>query len=302
MLILNYYFLVHFSSSLIIHNRTVEIQWNFQCDEERKMCECSTSRSIRMRNKRIIGGERVIDEKTWPWMVSLRLGGHHICGGAIISAQFIVTAAHCITNGTLTAAFSLIQQSNLTRNDSRIVSINGIYLHPAWNSHTMENDLALIRFEHRSEISIIKCLCLPSAFEIVQLQSEVIVIGFGRDRPSRIRSSNYLHQIKLRVLPLTSVSCQNEITDNKTQICAGLEVPDKGTNEKRFAMSTNFFCSSRYVSRWQWWTSDVLFSTNKTISFDRYCQSWNWLWPCESFRRLHACFSLCRLDSIHSDV
>lgn len=45
-------------------------------------------------NNRIFGGsETTID--MIPWQVSLRHNGKHICGGAIITAQWILTAAHC---------------------------------------------------------------------------------------------------------------------------------------------------------------------------------------------------------------
>ncbi|KAI1230709.1 transmembrane protease serine 13, partial [Lamprotornis superbus] len=43
---------------------------------------------------RIIGGKETSVNK-WPWQVSVQYGTIHICGGTIIDAQWVLTAAHC---------------------------------------------------------------------------------------------------------------------------------------------------------------------------------------------------------------
>lgn len=45
-------------------------------------------------SNRIFGGSETTIEMI-PWQVSLRHNSRHHCGGAIIAAQWILTAAHC---------------------------------------------------------------------------------------------------------------------------------------------------------------------------------------------------------------
>ncbi|XP_053650284.2 trypsin I-P1-like [Cherax quadricarinatus] len=99
------------------------------------------------RPHRIVGGEPV-KRGELPWQVSLQLNGRHFCGGTLISDAFVVTAAHCARNITLSELRVITGAWDL-REDNREYTVKSVSLAP-YNIITLTNDIALIRLDVES--------------------------------------------------------------------------------------------------------------------------------------------------------
>merc|ERR1711868_105884 len=93
---------------------------------------------------RIVGGFEA-EPNQWPWQVALFIDNAWFCGGALISENYVLTAAHCADGATY---FDIMAGAHNVRESSEphrveITSFNG-WTHPNWDPNTPSNDIALI--------------------------------------------------------------------------------------------------------------------------------------------------------------
>ncbi|XP_061446252.1 serine protease 33-like isoform X1 [Rhineura floridana] len=118
-----------------------------------------------MFSPRIIGGKKA-DEGEWPWQASIRKNRIHMCGGSLISSQWVVTAAHCFEGRLNLPEFRVnLGEYELPKPAPTMVSsaVSQIIVHPSYAGEGLSADIALMQLKEAVNFSrTILPVCLPS--------------------------------------------------------------------------------------------------------------------------------------------
>ncbi|XP_058450969.1 brachyurin-like isoform X2 [Malaya genurostris] len=120
----------------------------------------------------------------FPYQVFLRgfvaSGGALMCGGSLISNEWVLTAAHCITG---VQRFEIVMGTINTASPEVLGTSTSFIIHPQYNSNNLNNDIGLIRLDSPVTFSQnIQAVNLPSADRTGETFVDAIatVSGFGR--------------------------------------------------------------------------------------------------------------------------
>ncbi|CAF1144809.1 unnamed protein product [Adineta steineri] len=140
------------------------------------------------KSSRIFGGEDAI-ANSWPWMIyyqEKKLCGSNvcsgICGGTLINANYIITAAHCIgtKNATdITLIAGMHNRVSTTETATRQVrTVQSIYVHPKYDTVTNINDIAVLRVSVPFILNTyVQPACLPGGEP--KPNDQVVIAGWG---------------------------------------------------------------------------------------------------------------------------
>lgn len=141
------------------------------------------------RSRRIVGGLESVPN-SWPWMVALFFNGTKLgCGGSIIKASWVITAAHCFNpkrskNPADWEVWIGDHSLRTISGNERKLAVRQIIIHPNYqpsnSSHPGDNDIALVRLSSSLQFGRhINQICFPDSFNFFNPGKRCIITGWG---------------------------------------------------------------------------------------------------------------------------
>ena len=141
----------------------------------------------------IVGGDDA--QREYPWMVALYKSGDFICGGVLISSDWVATAAHCVyesddENGDATAYdasyYSLIIGESTHYSSTSLAESAGVTVHslsrvviqPNYDEDTVDYDVALLELD-TSYYQPGPALTIATQFNEMEEGDLLTTIGYG---------------------------------------------------------------------------------------------------------------------------
>ncbi|KAL1263916.1 hypothetical protein QQF64_004271 [Cirrhinus molitorella] len=183
---------------------------------------------------RIVGGYSA-SEGAWPWQVDIQTDRDgHVCGGTIISENWVLSAAHCFPNPNDIYPYIIYagrQQLNGWNPDETSHRISRVVVPLGYTDPQLGQDIALVELATPVRWSDrIQPICLPYANVEFNSDMRCMITGWGDIRDGvALQGVGALQEVQLPIID--SKTCQDMFLINPTEnidigndmMCAGFQ-------------------------------------------------------------------------------
>ncbi|XP_053819375.1 suppressor of tumorigenicity 14 protein isoform X2 [Vidua chalybeata] len=218
-------------SGRCISKQNPECDGEQDCEDHSDEDNCNCGLRSYVRKSRIVGGQNS-DVGEWPWQVSLHVKGQgHICGASLVSASWLVSAAHCFLPlqgirysdpNLWTAYLGLTDQGDRSGPNVQTRKIKRIISHPFFNDYTYDYDIAVLELQSPVTFTaVVQPICLPDATHNFPVGKDLWVTGWGATAEGGTGAS-ILQKAEIRLINQTV--CNQLLTDQLTprMMCVGI--------------------------------------------------------------------------------
>ncbi|XP_068753358.1 chymotrypsinogen A-like [Montipora capricornis] len=175
---------------------------------------------------RVVNGENA-SPHAWPWQISLRVRGGHICGGSLIRNDWVVTAAHCVDRMPNPNSYTVVVGAHRRNGRTQVqqtLRVKKLFKHEQFSRRNLRNDVALLQLERSITLSSkINTVCLPKENSRVSPGTQCFITGWGRT----VGGGNAADTLQQAMLPVAEHSKCSRVNgrllpvDEKSMVCAG---------------------------------------------------------------------------------
>ncbi|XP_070263604.1 serine protease 40-like [Myotis yumanensis] len=132
---------------------------------------------------KIFGGKNASDQR-WPWQASLLYHGKHICGAALISAFWVISAAHCFQKSHEPSDYKILLGYHKLQHPtehSLQMTVYRVIVHDDFNKrYIMGSDIALLQLHWSVNFtSHVLPACLPEPNATLPPHTSCWITGWG---------------------------------------------------------------------------------------------------------------------------
>uniref|UniRef100_W5LYS8 Peptidase S1 domain-containing protein n=1 Tax=Lepisosteus oculatus TaxID=7918 RepID=W5LYS8_LEPOC len=157
-------------------------------------------------NTSLLGGQSAA-EGSWPWMASLQRNGRHVCGGTLVTGDWVMTTAQCLSSPVIVQEWTVIL-GRLKQNGSNPFE-RSLGVQSVQTSQLGGTNVALLKLDTKvSFTDYIQPICLAGERVSFPIGAQCWVTGWGNATGT---GENTLQQVSTAITACVNVSSADNL-------------------------------------------------------------------------------------------